>query len=154
MSKRIPELGGGERPRNLAVQLREAYAAINSLVPGRLVAEGFTDFRPAHGNVFEYLDDTGTTVNTLARRANMTKQAMAQLVLHLEDYGYVTRVPDPDDRRAKLVLPTERGRKVFEVAQGWVPELHARVQRLLGASRFDELRRDLETIRREFEVQQ
>jgi DNA-binding MarR family transcriptional regulator len=104
--------------------------------------------------VFEYLDDTGTTVNTLARRANMTKQAMAQLVLHLEDKGYVTRVPAPDDRRAKLVLPTDRGRKVFEVAQGWVPELHARVQRLLGSARFEELRRDLEVIRREFGDQQ
>jgi DNA-binding MarR family transcriptional regulator len=151
MSKRIPDLGGRERSRNLAVQLREAYKAVNGLVPPRLVAQGFADFRPAHGNVFEYLDDTGTTVNTLARRANMTKQAMAQLVLHLEDTGYVTRVPDPDDRRAKLVLPTERGRKVVEVAQSWVPELHTRVQRLLGSARFEELRRDLELIRREFE---
>ncbi|HEX5086859.1 MAG TPA: MarR family winged helix-turn-helix transcriptional regulator [Nocardioides sp.] len=150
MSTQFPAPDAPERRRNLVVQLREAYSAINDLVPEHLVAHGFTDFRPAHSKVFEYLDDTGTTVNTLARRASMTKQAMAQLVAHLEDHGYVTRQPDPDDRRAKLVLPTDRGRRVFEVAQSWVPQVHARVQGLLGSDRFEELRRDLEAIRREF----
>jgi DNA-binding MarR family transcriptional regulator len=154
MSKRIPDLEGHERARNLVVQLREAYTTLNGLVPQHLVAHGFADFRPAHSSVFEYLDDTGTTVNTLARRAGMTKQAMAELVLHLEEAGYVTRVPDPDDGRAKLVLPTDRGREVFEVARGLVPELHSRVARLLGSSRFEQLRDDLEAIRREFEAQQ
>lgn len=46
--------------------------------------------RSAHGAVFQYLDDTGTTVSALADRAQMTKQAMAELVLHLEKKGYVT----------------------------------------------------------------
>ena len=36
-------------------------------------------------------------------RAQITKQSMAELVLHLERLGYVERVPDPSDRRAKLV---------------------------------------------------
>ena len=40
----------------------------------------------------------------------MTKQAMGQLVDHLEDGGYVTREPDPDDGRAKLVGAHEEGR--------------------------------------------
>ena len=42
-------------------------------------------------------DDTGTTVSLLAERARMTKQAMAELVRHLEAHGYVRRVPDPTD---------------------------------------------------------
>ena len=47
----------------------------------------------------------------------MTKQAMAELVRHLEVHGYVVRVPDPGDRRAKLVRPTDRGREVIALAQ-------------------------------------
>ena len=43
----------------------------------------------------------------------MTKQSMAQLVAHLERHGYVERIPDPADGRAKLVRATERGREVF-----------------------------------------
>jgi DNA-binding MarR family transcriptional regulator len=142
---------GDDPRRNLVVQLREAYAVINGLVPAQLGEHGFTDFRPAHSKVFEYLDDAGTTVSALADRAGMTKQAMAQLVAALEQRGYVVRVPDSYDRRAKLVLPTDRGREVFRVARGLVPELHERVARLLGEERFAHLRHDLELIRLEFD---
>jgi MarR family len=47
-----------------------------------------------------------------------TKQTMAEHVQHLETHGYVVRVPDPHDRRAKLVLPTDRGHEVIAIAQG------------------------------------
>jgi len=104
---------------------------------------------PSHGAVFQYLDDTGTTVSVLAERAQMTKQAMAELVQHLETRGYVVRVPDPSDRRAKLVQPTERGHEVFKIAQELVPEIEARIQSVIGADRTSALRRDLETIRRD-----
>ena len=153
MSKRIPDLDGQERPLHLALQLSEAYRAINDQIPTHLVEQGFTDIRPAHSNVFEYLDDTGTTVSTLAERANMTKQAMAELVLHLEQNGYLERVPDPSDRRAKLVRPTERGDAVFRVAQRQIPVLHSRVARLIGSERLRQLRSDLELIRAEFAPQ-
>jgi DNA-binding MarR family transcriptional regulator len=95
---------------NLGVALREAFIAVNDLVLARLAARGHTAIRPAHSAVFQYLDDAGTTVSLLAERAQMTKQAMAELVAYLEVHGYVTRTPDPGDRRAKLVLPTGCGR--------------------------------------------
>ena len=55
--------------------------------------------RPAHTAVFQCLDDTGTTVRLLGERAQMTKQAMAELVIYLETHGYLTRTPDPTDRQ-------------------------------------------------------
>ena len=75
---------------NLAVLMREAFIALNDLVIDRLTERGHADVRPAHGTVFQYLDDTGTTVSVLAERAQMTKQAMAELVRHLEKHGYVS----------------------------------------------------------------
>lgn len=150
MSTRIPQLAGEERPANLAVLMREAFVALNDMVVARLAERGHDVVRPAHGAVFQYLDDTGTTVSVLAERAQMTKQAMAELVQHLESHGYLTRVPDPDDRRAKLVLPTERGHEVIAIAQGLVPELEGQVTKLLGVDRTRVLRQDLETIRRTF----
>ncbi|MCY4724686.1 MarR family transcriptional regulator [Nocardioides sp. STR2] len=143
-----PERDDG--PRNIVVQLREAYATLNALVPERLVDHGFLDFRPAHSSVFEHLDDSGTTVSTLAERATMTKQAMGELVAHLEAGGYVVRVPDPNDRRAKLVLPTDRGREVYRVARSLVPELHEQIAELLGTKRFLQLRKDLDLVQRTF----
>jgi DNA-binding MarR family transcriptional regulator len=148
MSRRIPVTGGRERPVNIGIALREAFIAVNDLVLAELAARGHTAIRPAHGTVFQYLDDAGTTVSLLAERAQMTKQAMAELVVYLEQHGYVTRTPDPDDRRAKLVMPTGRGRDVIVIAQGLVPELEARVTGRLSTDRLRALREDLETIRR------
>jgi DNA-binding MarR family transcriptional regulator len=130
--------------------MREVFVALNDIVVARLAERGHDVVRPAHGAVFQYLDDTGTTVSVLAERAHMTKQAMAELVQHLESHGYLTRVPDPEDRRAKLVLPTERGHEVIAIAQGLVPELEGQVRKLLGVDRTRALRQDLETIRRTF----
>lgn len=148
MSRPRPVTAGQPRPTNLAVLLREAFVALNDRVIARLAERGHGDVRSAHGNVFQYLDDTGTTVSQLAERAQMTKQAMAELVQHLEKHGYVVRVPDPTDRRAKLVLPTERGHEVVRVAQELVPELEGRIERALGADRLRQLRVDLHVIRR------
>lgn len=138
---------GRERPTNLAVSMREAFIAINDLVLVRLAERGHGDVRAAHAAVFQYLDETGTTVSVLAERAQITKQAMAELVLHLEARGYVSRQPDPNDRRAKLVRPTERGREVIAIAQAFAPQLEDRITTALGAARVEALRADLDTIR-------
>jgi DNA-binding MarR family transcriptional regulator len=148
MSRPRPRADGRARPTNLAVLLREAFVALNDRVIIRLAERGHGAVRSAHGNVFQYLDDTGTTVSQLAERAQMTKQAMAELVLHLEKHGYVVRMPDPTDRRAKLVVPTDRGREVVRVAQELVPELEGQIERALGADRVRQLRVDLDVIRR------
>jgi DNA-binding MarR family transcriptional regulator len=143
MSRRRPQLAGADRPANTVVLLREAYVALNDRMLVRLAERGHDAVRPAHGAVFQHIDDTGTPVARLAERAQMTKQAMAELVLHLEEHGYVVRRPDPDDRRAKLVIPTERGMEVFELARELVPEVEAHIDALLGPRRAAELRADL-----------
>ena len=148
MSRTRPIAAGQERPINLAVVLRETFLALNDLVVARLAERGHAVVRPAHSAVFQYLDDTGTTVSLLAERAQMTKQAMAELVRHLETHGYVVRVPDPADRRAKLVLPTDRGTEVFAMVQEFVPEIEDMINTVLGADRERQLRSDLEAVRR------
>ena len=142
MSTRIPS-----RPLTLTMLVREAFVALNGVVLARLAERGHPEVRAAHSAVFQYLDDTGTTVSALAERAQMTKQAMAELVHHLEAHGYVSRVPDPADRRAKLVLATERGREVLAIARALVPEIEERVGAVVGAERVPSLVADLDAIR-------
>ena len=148
MSRALPVLHGRERPANLVVLLREVYVRLNDVVLVRLARQGHDAVRPAHAAVFQYLDDTGTTVSLLAERARMTKQAMAELIRHLEAHGYVRRVPDPTDGRAKLVLPTDRGDEVVEIAQSLAPEAEELISAVLGPDRTAALRADLEALRR------
>ena len=150
MARSMPKHDDRWDTTNTAVLLREAFAALNGQVVPRLVEHGFPDVRPAHNAVFQYLDAAGTTVSTLAERAEMTKQAMAELVAHLEERGYVDRVPDPADRRAKLVRPTAKGRRVYAVVREMVPEMEQRLVELIGATRMRQLRRDLQTIQETF----
>ena len=126
--------------------LREAYLSLNDLVPARLAERGHGAVRAAHSAVFQYLDDTGTAVSRLAERAQMTKQAMAELVAHLEAHGYVVREPNPADARSKLVVPTALGREVVAIAQELVPEVERRIEQALGTERFAALRQDLVAI--------
>jgi DNA-binding MarR family transcriptional regulator len=112
----------------------------------RLAASGHAEVRAAHGAVFEYLDDAGTRVSVLAERARMTKQSMTELVAHLERHGYVERVPDPADGRAKLVRATDRGREVYAIAREAMRDVQARLDGRLGADRMATLRRLLEEV--------
>jgi DNA-binding MarR family transcriptional regulator len=70
----------------------------------------------------------------------VTKQSMASLVEHLEARGYVERVTDPTDGRAKLVRATARGREVFAVVRELVAEIDARLVERLGAAKLAQLR--------------
>jgi DNA-binding MarR family transcriptional regulator len=82
----------------------------------------------------------------LAERAQMTKQSMAQLVAHLEAYGYVERVDDPSDGRAKLVRATARGREVYAVVRAFIADLDTRLAERMGAEKVERLRALLEEL--------
>ena len=89
----------------MGARRRRSYAAT-----ARLSAEGFDDLRPAYSPVFQHMERRGTRIGVLAERARMTNQSMGYLVDALERRGYVERRPDPADRRAAVVVITDRGR--------------------------------------------
>ena len=140
MSSRLPETSARRAPENLAILLREPFRIGSELLHVRLAERGHPDVRPPHGNVFQFLDDDGTRVSVLAQRAQITKQSMAELVAHLERHRYVERVPDPVDRRAKLVRATARGSEVYAIAREVVAEIEADWTRHLGDAKMRQLR--------------
>jgi DNA-binding MarR family transcriptional regulator len=88
--------------------------------------------RASHTQVFESLDPAGTRLTTLADRARMSHQAMGEMVDELIRHGYLERVPDPADGRARLIRPTARGRGELARAGGELRRLHAQWQRELS----------------------
>lgn len=112
----------------------------------RLADRGHPEVRFPHGNVFQYLDDQGSRIGVLAERAGVSKQAMAQLVAHLEQHGYVERVADPADRRARLVRATDTGKAVYAIARELMVEIDARLDERLGAAKKRQLRTLLEEL--------
>src|SRR5579884_1651127 len=115
-------------------------AEMHDALPGA----GFSDIRPSHSvGVFRTIDPDGTRPGELARRAGVTPQAMAEFVRYLEQRGYVERVPDPSDGRARLVRLTPRGREASAAAHAAFDAIESRWKRALGAKRFAELKQML-----------
>jgi DNA-binding MarR family transcriptional regulator len=133
---------------NLGVLLREPFRIGSELLHEHFAAHGHPDVRAPHGAVMQFLDDEGTRVSDLARRAQITKQSMAELVTHLERHGYVERVPDASDRRAKLVRTTAKGQELHAIARAFVAELEERWGRRLGKSEMRQLRKLLAELNR------
>ena len=112
----------------------------------RFVERGFADaghpaIRPPHFPILEYIDrERGSRVSYLAQHANVTAQAMGELVDHMAAHGYVERVPDPTDGRARLVRLTERGHEAYRVAGTIVPGLERRWGAAMGEAEFQELK--------------
>jgi DNA-binding MarR family transcriptional regulator len=133
-------------PPNLGLLLREPYRIASEALHERFAERGHPEVRAPHGRVLEFLDEGGTQVSELARRAQITKQSMAELVAHLERHGYVERVPDPGDRRAKLVRATARGRQVYAIARRFAAETEREWTARLGEEKMRRLRRLLEEL--------
>jgi hypothetical protein len=66
-----------------------------------------------------------TRLTELAEQARITKQTAGFLVDQLARTGYVRRVPDPSDARARLVRIAERGAAAQPIAAAVVAEVQA-----------------------------
>ena len=125
--------------------LGRAWARLGHQIVAGVVSAGYP-LRPAHSGVFAHIDLDGTRLTELANRANMTPQAMGELVDELERLGYVRRVPDPDDRRAKLIVPTEVGYGCLQAAFDTIGGIEDSLEELIGPRRLADLRRTLDRI--------
>jgi DNA-binding MarR family transcriptional regulator len=127
--------------------LEEIHRGLAAVAQRRVHAAGFDDVRATHDCVFHFLEPGGVRLRDLADRAGMTPQSIGEHVDDLERLGYVERVPDPGDRRAKLIRPTARGAAIMDAAMAALREIEQEWTQAVGARRLAEMRQALETIR-------
>jgi DNA-binding MarR family transcriptional regulator len=111
-----------------------------------LAERGHGQLRPRHGAVIAYLDEDGIRASEVARLSGQHKQVVTRLVDELEELGYVQRRPDPGDRRAKLVVPTKRGREVMRQADEITTGMERRHAEVLGPTLYAEVRHALQRL--------
>jgi DNA-binding MarR family transcriptional regulator len=108
---------------------------------------GFTDVTVAQSRLLMGIDAGGTRLSTLADRAQVAKQTATALVDKLEQAGYVERVPDPTDGRARLVRVTPRAEAALPFARAEEARIEAEWEAHLGPERMDQLRDALTALR-------
>jgi DNA-binding MarR family transcriptional regulator len=118
-----------------APHLRAAFAAA-----------GLDGIRPAQAVVLVPLAIGGLHASDLADRLRVSRQAVAQAVTALERHGYVTRLPDPVDARARIIELTPRGQQALRVMRSNALDLEKRWRQVLGEQRLGEFRETLLTL--------
>jgi len=132
---------------DLARLLLEARRALAADLDADLADRGYPDLRPSHAALFLTIDRrSGSRLTDLAEQVRLTKQGMMALVDDLESLGYVRRVPDPADSRAKLVRLTARGRRAAAECRRAIQSVEQRTKRVLGDRRYETLREVLEEL--------
>ncbi|OBH62839.1 MarR family winged helix-turn-helix transcriptional regulator [Mycobacterium sp. E2479] len=109
-------------------------------------ATGLDGIRPAQAGALVPLAAGGLHASELADRLQVTRQAVAQAIAGLERHGYVTRVPNPLDARARIIELTPRGRQALRVMRSNAVALERRWERVLGRQRMGELRETLQML--------
>lgn len=124
-----------------------AFDQFAEALGARMAAAGHADIRPGHGCVFGNIDiENGSRLTDLAERANMTKQSVGEVTSDLEALGYVERVADPSDGRAKIIRLTPHGREVYGIGRGLIDELEREWAERYGEDRIAALRDALEAV--------
>ena len=135
---------------------RELPASLLMFIASRAAADrifravhdaGFDDLTMAQSRLAMGVDVEGTRLSVLAERAQIAKQTATALIDKLERAGYVERVPDPSDGRARLVKMTPRAEAVLPVARAEEDRIEAEWRAHLGDELMDQLRHALTSLR-------
>jgi DNA-binding MarR family transcriptional regulator len=124
--------------------LEDAKSAGFDELHRRLAERGYGDIRHGHGCVFRYVEREGVRLTDLAELAGHSKQAVGEFADDLEAMGYVERVADPADRRAKIIRLTPRGMEAKETALEIFAAIEQEWAERIGEKRVAALRDALE----------
>ncbi len=73
--------------------------------------------------LFHICRNPGLSQDALARALYVNKSSVTRHLTHLEQAGFLTRTPDPEDRRVLLLHPTDKAREILpflrEISRDW-----------------------------------
>ena len=124
-----------------------AHRHAETIIHRGLAEAGYDDFTLPQARLLARIDEDGSRITHLAESAQVTKQTAGYLVDQLERLGYVERVPDPTDARARLVRPAAKAHAAAEVARKLESEIDAEWTAHLGRERMQVLRDTMAALR-------
>jgi DNA-binding MarR family transcriptional regulator len=132
---------------NSALLMFVSYRYAEERIRSEVAAAGFDDMTIAMARVAARIGPDGTRLTDLAEQAQITKQSAGFLVDQLEKAGYVERVADPTDARARLVTLAERGRSAQMRARRTERAIEREWTRHLGEEQMRAMREALVALR-------
>ena len=130
----------------LGALTRHAWQWIWQQIVAGVVAAGYDDVTAAHIGMFRHPTLDGQRPTQLADQLQITKQSVNDLLSHLENAGYLTRQPDPTDRRARVIRLTAKGKRLEQTVRDNAQAADEQIAELLGTRRYTQLCAALEEL--------
>lgn len=132
--------------------LRVVWQWVRDQLYAGVLAAGFDDLTAAHVGLWRYPGLEGLRPSQLADRVGITKQSVNDLLGHLEAQGYLLRVPDSTDGRARMIRLTAKGRRLEQTIYAAAGGAQERIAEILGPRRFAQLHSSLELLNDQLDV--
>jgi DNA-binding MarR family transcriptional regulator len=126
--------------------LRVVWQCVRDQLYEGVISAGFDDLNAAHVGLWRYPGLDGLRPSQLADRVGITKQSVNDLLGHLEQHGYLLRVPDSADGRARVIRLTSKGRRLEQTIYAEAGAAQLRIAEILGPQRFAHLHGSLELL--------
>jgi DNA-binding MarR family transcriptional regulator len=136
----------GERSPYLGALLGVVWQWVRDQLYASVVAAGYHDLNAAHVGLWRYPGLEGLRPSQLADRVGITKQSVNDLLAHLEHHGYLSRLPDSADGRARVIRLTPKGRRLEQTIYAEAGAAQLRIAEILGPRRFAQLHSSLELL--------
>jgi DNA-binding MarR family transcriptional regulator len=140
----------GTRDRYVGALLRVVWQWVRDQMYEGVVAAGYDDLSAAHVGLWRYPGLDGLRPSQLADRVGITKQSVNDLLGHLERRGYLGRVPDPADGRARVIRLSAKGRRLAQTIYDQAGAAETHIAEILGPRRFAQLHSSLELLAERF----
>lgn len=139
----MSNLGRSSIETNLAQLFMRAFYWADEGLQNALKKQGWPGITRAQSLVFVNISEGVTRPSEIASRVGVTRQAIHQTINEMVELGFLTLQPDPTDRRAKVVVYTEKGEKVGGAAVEALRDIEHSLSSRIGNDRVSALREAL-----------
>jgi len=117
---------------NLLRQLMDVSVALNQRLLQASAANGHRGLKMSFAAVMAQAGFGNARLSDIAAMNGTTKQAISQTARELSDLGYIRLLPDPEDRRARIIVLTERGSELIADSLRSIDTIRAQAAELIG----------------------
>lgn len=137
----------GDLTDHVGADLWLAFRAYERAMYLRVAERGFEDISLPDSDVLVFIGSNGAQLVEIARQRRVSKQAVHEQVHSLVKRGYLTLETDRNDRRARIVRHSHKGRALVEALKDIKSELNETVAAAFGAAEFADFKLALARIR-------